>query len=74
MCEPQPASVQVTLYSTSVPALPKVRGDIATLKRILDAKRVVYEEVRSHRAVAVANEVRQLRIHNSAMLAPASSG
>jgi hypothetical protein len=36
----------VVLYSTSVPTLPKVRSDIATIKRILDAKRVQYEEVR----------------------------
>jgi hypothetical protein len=49
----------VVLYSTSVPALPKVRSDIATIKRILDAKRVQYEEVsmrvlgRSGPAVAV---------------------
>lgn len=39
----QPATV--VLYSTSVPAFPKVRADIATIKRILDAKRVAYEEV-----------------------------
>lgn len=35
----------VVLYSTSVPTLPKVRADIATIKRILEAKRVEYEEV-----------------------------
>lgn len=36
----------VVLYSTSVPTLPKVRNDIATIKRILEGKRVQYEEVR----------------------------
>lgn len=35
----------VVLYSTSVPTLPKVRADIATIKRILEAKRVEYEEI-----------------------------
>jgi hypothetical protein len=35
----------VVLYSTSVPTLPKVRADIATIKRILEAKKVDYEEV-----------------------------
>lgn len=36
---------KVVLYSTSVPTLLKVRGGIATIKRILDAKKVQYEEV-----------------------------
>lgn len=36
---------KVVLYSTSVPTLPKVRAGIATIKRILDAKKVEYEEV-----------------------------
>jgi hypothetical protein len=38
-------AVRLVLYSTSVPTLPKVRADIATIRRILDAKRVTYEEV-----------------------------
>jgi hypothetical protein len=37
----------VVLYSTSVPTLPKVRADIATIKRILEAKKVDFEEVRN---------------------------
>lgn len=40
-------SATVVLYSTSVPTLPKVRADIATIKRILEAKKVDYEEVSS---------------------------
>jgi hypothetical protein len=39
-------SSTVVLYSTSVPTLPKVRADIATIKRILEAKKVDFEEVR----------------------------
>lgn len=38
---------QVVLFTTSVPTLPKVRADIATIKRILEAKKVSYEEVSS---------------------------
>ncbi len=36
----------VVLYSTTTPALAKVKADIARIKRILDNKRVAYEEVR----------------------------
>lgn len=35
----------VVLYSTTTPALAKVKADIARIKRILDNKRVSYEEV-----------------------------
>jgi hypothetical protein len=47
-------SATVVLYSTSVPTLPKVRADIATIKRILEAKKVSYVEV-SEVAGAAAN-------------------
>lgn len=36
---------RVVLYATSVPTLQKVRADIATIKRILEGKKVAYEEV-----------------------------
>jgi hypothetical protein len=36
---------RLVLYSTSVPTKPKTRNDIASIKRLLDAKRVPYEEV-----------------------------
>lgn len=45
------SSANVVLYSTSVPTLPKVRADIATIKRILEAKKVEYQEVRQVDAV-----------------------
>jgi glutaredoxin len=35
----------VVLYSTTTPAFAKTKADIARLKRILDNKRVAYEEV-----------------------------
>ena len=38
----------VILYSTSCPTTLKTRTDISTLKHILDAKKVEYEEVRGH--------------------------
>jgi len=39
-------SPRIVFYSTSVPALQKVRADIATITRVFEAKKVVYEEVR----------------------------
>jgi hypothetical protein len=39
------APPEVVLYSTTTPALAKVKADIARLRRILDNKRVQYEEV-----------------------------
>ncbi|KAI8472429.1 MAG: hypothetical protein J3K34DRAFT_467398 [Monoraphidium minutum] len=39
------AAPVVVLYSTTTPALAKVKADIARMKRILDNKRIHYEEV-----------------------------
>ena len=39
------AAPNVVLFSTSVAVQAKTQADIARIKRILDAKRVVYEEV-----------------------------
>jgi hypothetical protein len=44
----------VVLYSTTTPALAKVKADIARMKRILDNKRIAYEEVRALCAAAGA--------------------
>lgn len=52
---------QVVLYSTTTPALAKVKADIARIKRILDNKRVAYEEVRAHAAHACGASMRCAR-------------
>ncbi len=36
---------RIILYTTSITAIPKVKADHDRIKRILDAKRVEYEEV-----------------------------
>jgi hypothetical protein len=62
----------VVLYSTSVPTLPKVRADIATIKRILEAKKVSYEEVRWCAPLIPARHCRQLLSHCLLSVAPGS--
>jgi len=47
----QSSAPVVVLYSTTTPALAKVKADIARIKRILDNKRVAYEEVRACRGL-----------------------
>eukprot|EP00775_Hariotina_reticulata_P004654 gene4654-4907_t len=44
-CENNQSPARVIFFSTSVPALQKVRADIATITRVFEAKKVVYEEV-----------------------------
>lgn len=48
LCMVHPTTV--VLYTTSCPATVKTRSDISTLKHILDAKKVRYEEVRKRSA------------------------
>lgn len=36
---------RIVFYTTSITAIPKVKADHDRIKRILDAKRVEYEEV-----------------------------
>lgn len=59
---------RVVLYSTSVPTLPKVRVGIATIKRILDAKKVEYEEVRA--AIAVNQYTCHSEVSDSSLSLP----